>query len=132
MNSLSRFGVIKSTFSAHHLSSVFNARHHSSAFSEIIFVIAHRQSSSTTARLLQGTNSVSWIVIVVFTNSQCSSFLDRHLIILCNATFLAATCCKQAYVGVSQSHSLLLVASVFDDPKIIPSFHRKMIMNYGD
>lgn len=40
----------------------------------------------------------------------------------------AATCCKQAYAGVSQSHSLLPVASVSDDPQIIPSFHRKMIM----
>ncbi|WVY90137.1 hypothetical protein V8G54_035651 [Vigna mungo] len=35
---------------------------------------------------------------------------------------------QQAYAGVSQSHSLLPVASVSDDPQIIPSFHRKMIM----
>ena len=96
LNSLSRFGVIKSTFSACHRSSAFNARHRwsafsaryrSSVFSEIIFVIAHRQSSSINARLLQGTNYLSWIVIIVFTNSQCSSFSDCHLIILCNATF---------------------------------------------
>ena len=43
----------------------------------------------------------------------------------------AATCCKQAYAGVSQSHSLLPVPLSLTRsgyPKIIPSFHRKMIM----
>ena len=43
----------------------------------------------------------------------------------------AATCCKQAYAGVSQSHSLLPVPVSLTRsgyPKIIPSFHRKMIM----
>lgn len=41
------------------------------------------------------------------------------------------TCCKQAYAGVSQSHSLLPVPVSLTRsgyPKIIPSFHRKMIM----
>lgn len=43
----------------------------------------------------------------------------------------AATCLQQAYAGVSQSHSLLPVPVSLTRsgyPKIIPSFHRKILM----